>query len=773
MTTFADLAGAVDDSAPVKKSGTFYRLAAGSDQTPDGTVADVVPDNATFSGDLNKMRATFASWGEKGAPYIKALDAQQKVGAGRGVTPASAYWPPAQPTSTANPAPVIPQLLKPDDGSGTEGLFPATASLATKAAGATLGGLAGLVGAVVPGPNGQGAQWSENVQNTFAPLANWFAPPDSPAADREAGANKILGIVPELGNRAGEKVVDLGGSPGLATAANVAVNAVPMLFGMRGKAGAKPTAYRVTDDGAVVRADPATVSVAPTLPPRTAIGSGGSAAVQTNPYPVLTGEVSARGQFPQIKTSNIAADVPAAEQALRAQVANEIVGNDQVRPGVANGNIDSLRTEHTQGAAANPSPAQQALKSQIAAEQVALDRYAQDRITATGADQTKINPEQRGAVVNDAINAPLIQGEEPASLTAYLKAAKDDAYRTAREQSSTNPIATTHVDAIMQDPQFQAGATFGKTGDIYRQASTLLDLAKTTGLKDPVTGTVYAPGSAAAIEAVKHVLNQHWEPGAAATTIRTINQALDRDISASPSAPLFKQGDAIHAVEKNITQARGWKQAFGSEDENGVKSTGTPNHQLLQKMADMPPDQFRHIHDVLSELAQGRVRGAPANMPPVPQGLANSAQAALNEIHGQLAREVYQAGSAKAGVWNQNSANNVLNSTVGEKIAEHFPPEELAKFHTLNLGGQIMPGVHSYEGAGHQITRLSQPGWIENWAPKAGSYAGGMKLGVPGHIVGEQAGNMLSNMFAKKRMSNEAESVNQAMRQTSAMGQKP
>jgi RNA polymerase subunit RPABC4/transcription elongation factor Spt4 len=91
---------------------------------------------------------------------------------------------------------------------------------------------------------------------------------------------------------------------------------------------------------------------------------------------------------------------------------------------------------------------------------------------------------------------------------------------------------------------------------------------------------------------------------------------------------------------------------------------------------------------------------------------------------GVLARGIYEKGAGKAGVWNQNEVNKALNSVIGQKILQTFPPDEVAAFHTLNYGGQIMPGVHAYEGAAQQAARLNKPGFVEKYGAKAGSTVG-------------------------------------------------
>jgi hypothetical protein len=153
----------------------------------------------------------------------------------------------------------------------------------------------------------------------------------------------------------------------------------------------------------------------------------------------------------------------------------------------------------------------------------------------------------------------------------------------------------------------------------------------------------------------------------------------------------------------------------------------------------------------LSELANGRVRGAPEGMPPVPQELRQSAAAAVAEIDGALAREVYKAGASKAGEWNSNSVNNMLTSIVGEKILETFPPSEIQKFGALNYVGQFTPGL-KYEGAGQQARRI---GLLEEGLPAAGATAGGA-IGAfiaeePGAVFGTYVGGKLGQSMKAGR----------------------
>lgn len=483
------------------------------------------------------------------------------------------------------------------------------------------------------------------------------------------------------------------------------------------------------------------------------IVGGGAASANLNPYPQLTGEDASRGPFPQVKLSKVAQDVSPEEQGVRANIANQIMGDEAgaVRTGVITGNEDTLRNEQAAAKSPNQTPATQAIRAQIAQEQQALTNYAEERVNATGASQSIGSNEERGRVINDAL-----YGQDN-SLISYLGDAKKQIYDAARATAGDNPITTGHVDTLFNDPQFQAGVRLRGNDSALSGAQDLINLARTTGFRDPVIGEMYAPGSVAAWDAVRKSMNSNWSP-ATAGTIREINGAIDQDIAATGGQEMYKLGDRIHQVEKTLLDSRGIGSVLGEYDANGIK-TGPPLESIPAKLNSMPLDQWQHVHDTLDDLSRGQIRGAPDGMPPVPQEVQDAAAQARNEMHGALARSVYEAGSDKAGVWNQNSVNKVLNSSVGQKIARNFPPDEVEKFHTLNYGGQIMPGVHSYEGAGNQLARLNKPGFVERYAPTAATSAGasiGGAVPIPGAgyvgaVAGERLGRAISNMAGARR----------------------
>ena len=501
-------------------------------------------------------------------------------------------------------------------------------------------------------------------------------------------------------------------------------------------------------------------------------GSAGAAAAANNPFAgKITGEETVRGQFPQIKLSKTPTDVPVNEQILRSQAVQEVMPGVGVRPGVVTGNENLLRNEYTK--AKLDTPEGELFKQQIANEQIALSKYADERVDATGASRNLINDEQRGGRINDVLYGTSPDDMASSSIMGYLNQAKKQVYDSAYQRVGSNQIKTTHVDDLLKNPQWAAGLKIKGVEGVQSAAKDYLNLAKTVGFED-ISGVMHPPGSVAAYDAVRKAINADWTPQNA-NAIRRVNQAIDKDIAAVADPALYKLGDRIHEVEKTIFGSKGIKTLFGEMDKNGVITSSTPLEKIPSKMNNLPKDQWRHIRETLNDLANGNVKGAPEGMPPVPQELRQSAAAAVAEIDGALAREVQKAGSDKMGVWNQNSANKTMNSLVGEKILETFPPDEVRRFHLLNTVGQIVPGIHAYEGAALQARRV---GVIEGNLPKIGAGAGAALGGfvgeAPGAAVGtylgQQAGAKYKAKIEEKALTKEAKKSQKEMEKATALG---
>jgi len=512
-------------------------------------------------------------------------------------------------------------------------------------------------------------------------------------------------------------------------------------------------------------------------------GSAGAAAVEQNPFAgKITGEETARGNgigavFPQVKLTKIPKDVPIEEQKLRSQLFQEVLPDLKPRPGVVTGNDNLLRNEHGLANMAEPSPLGLKLKEQIANEQVGFSNYAQERVNATGARKTFTNDEQRGNFLNDVAYGKNPDDLASSSLTGYLNQVKQDTYNSAFKNAGNNKINTAHIDDLFVNPQEVATFKAAGTSQLLDAAKDLINEAKTAGFKLP-NGEVAAPGSVAAYDRVRKIFNSPrvWTPEKA-ESIRTINQAIDKDIAAVADPAMYKLGDKIHQVEKTILGSTGFKRLFGEVDANGNVTSKVAPEKMLSSLNNLRKDEWRHIRDTFSELANGRVRGAPEGLPPVPPELRQAAAAAVAEMDGALAREVYKAGAKNVGEWNSNAVNNMLTSVVGEKILETFPPSEIRKFNALNYVGQFTPGL-KYEGAGQQARRISL---LEKNYPAVGATIGSglgavigetplSKEAALGGFLGREAGAYLQTKKAAKEEAKAVKKMEKEMEKAKALG---
>ena len=497
-----------------------------------------------------------------------------------------------------------------------------------------------------------------------------------------------------------------------------------------------------------------------------------------NPYfGKFTGEERVRGQFPQIKESKMANDVPESEQSFRAQVVTEILGDQNVRPGVITGNEQTLRNEYAMAKKAGDTPAGVILRDKIAQEQNALSNYALARVEQSGANPNLISSNERGTVINNFFSGKTEPGQTPTSLTGFFATEKRRLYDEARDKVGANPITTTNVDQLLQNPQFLAGLKLTGNEKVASGAKDLIQLAKTVGFEDQFN-QFHAPNTIGAWDAVGKWLNSNWTKENA-KVIRTIKKAIDDDIASAGGQGLIKRADQLHQMEKDILGSKGIKTIFGEIDSNGVE-TGRPLDTLPKNLNELPFSQWKHIYDTADKLTKGTLTGPidPKTKQPkwtitVPEEVKISAQQAKNEMLGSIAREVYESGAGKAGAWNQNSTNKVLNARA-DKIRYAFPIEEQKAFNKLNYGGYFMPGVHSYEGAALQERRL---GLIEKNLPRIGMAVGGTvgtAISGPGAgsaigaYIGEQIGTRKQTKKAIKAEQKRAQQLESEMKKSGA-----
>jgi len=535
-------------------------------------------------------------------------------------------------------------------------------------------------------------------------------------------------------------------------------------------------------DGKIVRKEPVPAAAGPDIPGEARAGAapaaaaptgtmdrqvvgGGAASASTNPYPKLSGQQLVRGgDFPQIKLSNTAGDLPVPEQSVRAGILSRIMREGEgdpsmLRKGAVSGNEDTLRTEATLARASNPTPQGIMLRDKFAQEQRALGRFAEKIVEKTGASQTLLENGARGELMNSALYGP-------DSLRSYLQQTKQALYDEAAARQGPNPVDLPTLDKMVSSPQLTSSLRIAGQPNMLPGVQELIQQFRKNGFENPVTGELIPPNTVAAAMELHKALNGAWTPENSLYIGRMKRAILD-DVTKAGGADLYQRANAIHAAEKTLMDAPGMKKIFGEVDPVTGISKGTSPEKILDRLNTLPDNQYAHIFNVFDDMARGRVPGAPDLE--LPAGFRDMGAQATKEMAGALARSVQQAGADKAGVWNANSANKALNAYTN-KLKLAAPPDVIQDLHTLNAGGYMMPGMHAYEGAALQVRRLGEAGMIERNLERAGAVGGSMTR-IPGaEYFGGKIGGALQRRAETKRLNKSAEATRTEMQEAAKLG---
>jgi hypothetical protein len=494
---------------------------------------------------------------------------------------------------------------------------------------------------------------------------------------------------------------------------------------------------------------------------------GGAAVSEMNPYrPFPNEEQSRGGVFSLLKSSKTAEDLKLPNQQQAVNIVQEVLGPESdVRPGVVTQNINTLKNEYTEANLAKPTPRSDLLKRQIANEQTALSEYAKNRIAQTGADTNLVDPYARGERINNAFAGGYNKTSgEFEGLTGFLQKEKSALYDEAKRTVGTNPIESSTIEKLLNNPQFNSTAK--ASGVNLEGFKELLQQHKTTGFENAAANSINS------MEEFRKSINKTWSPDRKYFIGKMVN-SIDEDIAKAGGPGLLQQARNLHQAEKTLFASKGIKTMFGEIDPNGVQ-LATKFEDIPKKLNSLGADEWKHIYDTADQLSKGRVRGVGFDIE-VPPEIRQAAQSAKNEMRGSIAREIYEAGSNKLGVWNQNAANKIMNAR-WQKIKYAFDPEEVKKLHTLNYAGQLMPGVHAYEGAALQGQRVQ--GIIESNLGKLGATvggsAGGFLAGPPGAAAGAYMGGQLGLKSAAameaKALQKSAETLQKEMKRNAQLG---
>lgn len=433
----------------------------------------------------------------------------------------------------------------------------------------------------------------------------------------------------------------------------------------------------------------APVSLLPGQPP-----SAGAAAVAQRPFN-LTGQELARESagFPQIKLHRIGEPLPVEEQSLRASIAREIMGDQGIRTSTVTGDENLLRNEIELSKQTDESgkllPRAEIYRNQLAAEQNALSKYAEQRVTATGADPTLPDDYARGERINDAFYGP-------DGVMRSIKDQKKTIYDEAKNTVGQNIVTGDNFRRLVNDPDFQIDVEVADAGTFLSGMAKYIDAHETRGIGGN------PPGSIASLEELRKKLNRQRN-NKNAWFVDQLKDALDEDVAQAGGPELYARARAVHQAEKVLFDTPGFKKIFGAVDENGIKA-GAPFGDMMKRLNRLPPEEWQHVYDLLDTMSKGSMPGNLRGLDVTPE-LQDYARSALAEMKGGLARDIYQAGATKVGEWNSNAANKMMNQ-YNRKLRYSLDPEEYTSYHILNAGGQMMPSTMPYEGAGRQIRRI-------------------------------------------------------------------
>lgn len=689
-TDYAD-----DLVAPVATVGSTADYAAdlGVKPAKPKAATKASPPPSFDTHDPTVMRSQIVRSGDPGV--LAAFDQQFPVGAGRGLTPASAYQPPASPPPAAPPpAPTAAPRAAPPAGNWLDKGWGAVQAGANAIASGT-GGTAGLIygGLEAVGHNVVAAVTGDpqmSVEDRAMARARQFTPElpkslQTPTGQDytenvgdflQANGPSLVGVGPEIA--ALGRVMSAKGpfvrATGAAAVDRVQSNPAPA-FASRVEPSFEP-------NGSVQRAQPA--GAAPATPP---------AATGVAPAPTFS-------EAPPTPASG--KSLSTAEQQRRAEVLSS-VGLDRFRDSAITGNAKAAATEAQM--AKVDSPAGNVMRAQLDAEKAALANHADELVKGTGGTQGLDQSTLFGR--GNTIVAPLD------ALKEHFDAQTSALYKTAADRAQGVPTDLGGFRQVLGDDSQLTNA------DRVHLRAAVNSYAKTLGMVGD-DGSVFSNAQQA--ETMRQYLKENWSPQNAGF-VKNLTNALDQDVFKSAGEDVYGSARKMWAERKNtLDNPNGIAKIMDANGPEGINRS-VPIEKIPDAIAGMPVQQFGHIVDTLKG---------------VPDAIQPQAQSALAEIKAHFANKVQAIGTSQAGQWNAKGVTKFLNNNA-ERMAKVFEPDEIARFQNLNDAGHILAKDQSYPGAAVQQHNLIRAG-VAGGLTSAGGAVGGALAGPPGAAVGSWLG---------------------------------
>jgi hypothetical protein len=625
------------------------------------------------------------------------------------------------------------------------------------AAGSVLGGYAGLTKLITSGGDmDQAAAAVNDMQSRF-----YDAPKTETEKKQRANLESPknpLNWVPEAGSWLGDLEGKLGGGPGLQTAVETGVNAIPYALGLRpgekppmvdvsklptptpepppapgmavvpsrGTAVARAPGSALPSENVIdVQARPVDTAGGPRLggPGQRQITQAPGATTAEPPKGTQTPEPQKFLTFDQDAPHVEEGDkLPPDEQQRRADVLKR-VGVEQARKSALTGDAQAAADEY-QSSLLN-TPGGQHLKSVIDHERNALETHADSIVNQTGGTE--------GSTTNQTANTQ--RGEnflKPLdALADHFDTVRKELYQTADERAKGQPIQLPTVDEFMRKNESAfIGSTAG-TQLLKGLKARMGELGLVDGDGNMVGGT------AQHAEQLRQYLNEQWEPGPKSRLIGKLKDAIDTDVTKSAGDDIYQKARAWRSLQaRTLEDPKGIAQLLDSSGPDGVNRK-VPVEQVMQKLTTMPVAQLRHIVTTLDGIDVPEIRPL--------------ADRAVAELNAHMASQVSDAGHSTASLWNQKGVNKYLNAN-SERLQLTMPPELQGKLKDLNDAGQILQKRQGYPGAYIQEHNMVSKGLgpAVRFGSELAGHAMGPIVGLGGRLLGDRAAGGIANAASLK-----------------------
>ena len=621
-----------------------------------------------------------------------------------------------------------------------------TASLAAK-------GYGNIVGGLMPGPEGQSIEYGKRAQEVVPEFQ-----PTSPVSQTVLNALNLPMeyVVQPAAKYTGDITQQITGSPTAAGVVQGAVEASPMLLGLRGK-GKAPLA---TSEGTIIRGEVAPTDVpavlrkqfaekvqgppkpegyvAPeptptTTPIKTAPVTGVTAEAMSQPQKEKPSAVAAIEKPIEKITDQTSIPEPVAAPPVYKGVSKEIqnqkadvlqrVGfdSDELRSSAVNGDALQAAVDANMAKFIDH-PLGEAAYNQLSKERQKLVDHAEQTIDATGGS--------RGADQSSLVNRGRTIDAPFKKFGDWFDEKTNNLYKAADEKSNGLPVVDpADIEALLSDREFNNTANAKNQQNLVTSIKDQLELMKEN---NPEGLTVKNT------EQFRKWLNTIWNKDNS-SLIAKVKEQIDGAVLKHAGEDVYAQGRNLWKLRKEtLEDPKGISKLF-EFDPNTPINRRTAFEDLPNAVVNLDAEQYAHVINTLK------------NMPPELQPMA---QKALAEIQAQHVNNMLAKGTTNAQKWNPKNVSTYRKAN-SQNIRMSFEdnPKALQMIDDLEAAGHILDYDPSYKGAASQAQSAMKRGFLPNLIGKGATTAGAGAGGAIAGPVGAAGGAALGEYLGGKAMS--------------------